>query len=160
MIYGSVTTQFLLMIYVSTVEYVRRRLYVLVVELIVVTIPESTAIQFFFNDLYINKRICALMILCFNRKTDYIDDFWVDNDSVFINNLYVNNKIYALTILVNRRTIVSMIPRLTATQFLSTIPESIMSVYADESKHQSMKQFHWWFLSRQRLIFCWWFLNW
>jgi hypothetical protein len=45
------------------------------------------------------------MILCFIHKSDYIDDFWVGNDSVFINDLYVNNRIYTLMILYgNRRT--------------------------------------------------------
>jgi hypothetical protein len=126
----------------------------------VVTILESAAIQFFSTISMSTKEyvrwwfyassIKVITLMIFGLATTQF------SSTIFMWTIeYTRWRFYTSTV----ELIALTIPGSRATQFLSTILESIMSVCADESKHQPMKQFRWWFLSRQRLSFCWWFLN-
>jgi hypothetical protein len=87
-----------------------------------------------------------------------VDYFWVVSYSVFDDNFRVNMDCVRRQIQASTREAVSvMISKSVATQFSMKISESTSVVWADESTSYLWKQFHWQFLSWQRLSFWWWF---
>jgi len=79
--------------------------------------------------------LCVVTNPRFTCRSCFVDDLWVDSDSVLLDYLSSMEELSLM------------------------IFESTEVVYATESTRHLWKQFHWWFLSRQRLSFRWLFLS-
>jgi hypothetical protein len=114
-----------------------------------------------FTRLFLSQqRLRALMNPCVSSWSSFSDDFWVGNDLVFHEYFLVNRGCVRQGIHASALEIVSvMIYESVATQISLTIFESTGAVCADESMRQLLKQFRWWFFSRQRHSFPWIFLS-
>ena len=90
----------------------------------------------------------------------FSDYFWVGSDSIFVEYFSVNGGCGRWRIQASPLESVSLtISKTTGSQFSLTVSKSSPAGSADESMRHLWKVFRWWFLSRQRLSFCWLFLS-
>jgi len=80
-------------------------------------------------------RLCVVTNPRFTCRSCFVDDLWVDSDSVLLDYFSPMEELSLM------------------------IFESTGAVYATESTRHLWKRFHWWFLSRQWLSFRWLFLS-
>ena len=128
------------------------------VKAVSLTISESSATQISLSISDWTRALCADEFKSYLLKW-FRWYFWFCSDSVFVDYFWVNSgfvcwQIHALLV----EAVLMTICESSATQFSLTISESTEALCSAESKHHLWMLFRWWFLSRQRLRFCWLFL--